>query len=44
MLSHKMSDGVERLTAFTLRTLTDSEQKYDQIEQKALVSVVCAQP
>ena len=44
VLSHKMSDGVERLIAFTLRTLTDSEQKYTEIEQKALVSVVCAQP
>ena len=39
VLTHKMSDGVERPIAFASRILTDSEQRYTQIEREALACV-----
>ena len=39
VLTHRMNDGVERPIAFASRTLTDSEQRYAQIEREALACV-----
>lgn len=36
MLSHVINDGTERPIAFASRTLTETEQKYAQIDKEAL--------
>jgi len=39
VLSHVMTEGTERPTAFASRTLTKTEQKYLQIDREALTIV-----
>ena len=39
VLAHRMTDGSEKPIAFVSRTLTESEQRYVQIERKGLACV-----
>jgi len=39
VLSHRLSNGLERPIAYASRTMTPTEQRYPQIDKKALAIV-----